>query len=66
MATRKVQTGLRLEETLYEKVVLLSQREGRSLNNMTEYIIRSWIENYEQDHGQLIQPIEGQLSVQDL
>ena len=66
MATAKIQTGLRLEESLYDKVLMLAKREGRSLNNMTEYIIRSWIENYEQDHGQLIQPIEGQLSVQDL
>ena len=66
MATAKIQTGLRLEESLYDKVLMLAKREGRSLNNMTEYIIRSWVENYEQDHGLLVPPIEGQLSVRDL
>ena len=34
MATSKIQTGLRLEETLYCKVKSLSEQEGRSINNL--------------------------------
>lgn len=66
MATPKIQTGLRVEQDLYDKLLILAKREGRSLNNMTEYIIRSWIENYERDRGHIHPPIDGQLSVQDL
>jgi len=66
VATAKVQTGLRLDEKTWEKLNILAKREGRSLNNMTEYIIKRFIEDYESDHGSIAPPIEGQLSVQDL
>lgn len=66
MAAAKIQTGLRLDEKTWEKLNILSKREGRSLNNMTEYIIKRFIEDYENDHGNIAPPIDGQLSVQDL
>ena len=44
----KVQTGLRLEEDLYEKVKALAEKEGRSINNLCEYIIRQYIQQQEQ------------------
>lgn len=53
MAAIKIQTGLRLEESLYEKVKTLSLKEGRSLNNLAEYIIRQYIEDYENQNGPL-------------
>ncbi len=56
MAVSKIQTGLRLEEGLYEKVKTLADMEGRSLNNLAEYIIRRYISDYEADHGPLIPP----------
>lgn len=66
MATAKIQTGLRLEESVWEKLNVLARIEGRSLNNMTEYIVKRFIEDYEREHGRIGTPIEGQLSVQDL
>lgn len=66
MATAKIQTGLRLDEKTWEKLNIISKREGRSLNNMTEYIIKRFIEDYESNHGNIALPIDGQLSVQDL
>lgn len=54
MAVSKVQTGLRLEESLYEKVVALSKIEGRSLNNLVEYITRRYVEDYEAQNGPLL------------
>lgn len=56
MAAAKVQTGLRLDEELYEKVKILSDKEGRSINNLAEYIIRLYVSAYEQKNGPLSQP----------
>lgn len=56
MATAKVQTGLRLEETLYEKLKVLSEREQRSLNNLVEFIVRQYVAEYEAKNGTISQP----------
>ncbi len=53
MGVSKIQTGLRLEESLYEKLRTLSKLEGRSLNNLVEYIARRFVEDYEAQHGPL-------------
>ena len=53
MATSKVQTGLRLEEELYEKLKILSEKEGRSLNNLMEFIARQYVAEYEAKNGRL-------------
>lgn len=51
MATTKIQTGLRLDEEVYEKLKTLSNQEGRSLNNLAEYIIRRYLAEYEAQNG---------------
>ena len=56
MAKIKIQTGLRLDEDLYEKVKALADLEGRSLNNLVEYVVRGYIAEYETNHGPLAQP----------
>lgn len=53
MATAKIQTGLRLDEELYEKLKTLSNIEGRSLNNLVEYIARRFVTEYEAQNGPL-------------
>lgn len=53
MAMAKIQTGLRLEEELYEKLKTLSKAEGRSLNNLIEFITRKYVADYEAQHGPL-------------
>lgn len=53
MATSKIQTGLRLEEGLYEKLKILSEMEGRSLNNLVEFIVRRYVAEYEMQNGPL-------------
>ncbi len=55
MATAKIQTGLRLEEGTYEKLKTLSNLEGRSLNNLVEYIIRQYLSDYEAKNGPIAQ-----------
>lgn len=55
MAKIKIQTGLRLDEDLYAKVKELAEIEGRSLNNLVEFIVKTYITEYERDHGSLPQ-----------
>lgn len=43
MATTKIQTGLRLNEALYERLKLLAEQEGRSLNNLIEYVLQQYV-----------------------
>lgn len=56
MATSKIQTGLRLEESLYRKMLILANLEGRSLNNLMEFIARQYVADYEETHGPLPLP----------
>lgn len=53
MAVVKIQTGLRIDETTYGKLKTLSQQEGRTLNNLVEYIIRQYLDAYEKEYGAL-------------
>lgn len=51
MATNKIQTGLRINESLYTKVRYVSAKEQRSLNNLIEHILQQFIDRYECEHG---------------
>lgn len=51
MATNKVQTGLRLNEPLYEKIRSISSMEKRSLNNLIEFVLQRYVEDYEKKNG---------------
>lgn len=51
MAISKIQTGLRIDEITYGKLKTLSENENRSLNNLAEYIIKSYIADYEAKNG---------------
>ena len=51
MATNKIQTGLRLNESLYDKAKVLSLKEQRSLNNFIEYVVQKYVDDYEKENG---------------
>ncbi len=51
MAVSKIQTGLRIDETTYGKLKTISESENRSLNNLVEYIIKSYLSDYEKRNG---------------
>jgi len=51
VAVIKIQTGLRIDEKTYGKLKTLSQQEGRTLNNLVEFIIRQYLSDYEKEHG---------------
>ena len=56
MATNKIQTGLRLNETIYDKLKVLSDRENRSLNNLIEHILQLHLDDYERTNGAIVLP----------
>lgn len=56
MATSKIQTGLRLDEQLYEKLKALAESDGRSLNNLIEHILRRYVADYETQQGAILLP----------
>ena len=58
MATNKVQTGLRLNEPLYDKIRTISSLEKRSLNNMIEFVLQKYVEDYEKINGPVPLPDE--------
>ena len=47
----KVQTGLRLEETTWQKISYISKKNKRSLNSQIEYLVENYIKKYEQQNG---------------
>lgn len=51
MAVNKIQTGLRINETTYAKLKTLSESENRSLNNLVEYIIQKYLNDFEKNNG---------------
>lgn len=53
MAISKIQTGLRIDETTYGKLKTLSESENRSLNNLVEYILKSYLSEYEKSNGSI-------------
>lgn len=59
MAVIKIQTGLRLDETTYNKLKFLAIIDNRSINNFVEYIIKKYLTEYESEHGVIpLQPEE--------
>ena len=54
MAVFRVQTGLRLDEPTYNRLSALAKIENRSLNNLAEYIIIKYLDDYESQNGNLL------------
>jgi len=51
MGTSKVQTGLRLEESVLQKITYIAKKQRRSLNAEIELAVDRAIEDFEKDNG---------------
>ena len=51
MAIKKVQTGLRLEETALQKITFIAKKRKRSINAEVELSVEKTIEEFEAEHG---------------
>ncbi|MBE5804328.1 MAG: Arc family DNA-binding protein [Clostridiales bacterium] len=54
MAGNRLQTVLRIDEEVYEKIRILAARDRRSINNMIEGILQQYVENCEQQTGTIL------------
>lgn len=43
--------GLRMEDELYLKLKYLASKDSRSYNQEAVYILKSYVEKYESEHG---------------
>ena len=46
----KLATQLRLDETIYEKIRIIAQKELRSINSQMEYFILKGVEDFEKEN----------------
>lgn len=53
MAVSKIQTGLRINEETYAKLKTLSAKENRSINNLVEYIVQKYLDDFEKTNGSI-------------
>ena len=51
MALYKVQTSLRLDPEVLDKITAIARLEERSTNAQYEYIIKEYIKKYEAENG---------------
>lgn len=59
MAITKIQTGLRLDEITYSKLKFLAECDGRSLNNLVEFVLKRYLADYEDQNGEVpVPPLE--------
>ena len=42
--SNKIQTGLRIDEDMYNKLKAIAEKEKRSINNLVEYILQKYLD----------------------
>lgn len=57
MPTQKVQTGIRFQGELLDKISYIAKQNHRSFNAQMEYLADECVKQYEKEHGPI--PTEG-------
>ncbi len=50
----RIATQIRVNESVYQKVKVIAQRESRNTNSQIEYYLKKGVEAYEAEHGEII------------
>ncbi len=53
MSTNKIQTGIRFEEELLDKIAYVARQNKRSLNAQLEYLAQVCVNEYEKENGEI-------------
>lgn len=56
MATDKKPIAAYVDETIKKKAAMIAKREGRTLSNYFGFIITKLVQDYEQEHGEIVIP----------
>lgn len=51
MATNKIQTGIRFEIDLLDKITYIAKQNKRSFNAQMEYLAEQCVKEYEKENG---------------
>ena len=51
MATNKIQTGIRFETDLLDKITYIAKQNKRSFNAQMEYLAEQCVKEYEKENG---------------
>lgn len=51
MPSHKIQTGIRFEEELLNKIAYIAKKNKRSLNAQLEFLAQQCVDAYEAEHG---------------
>lgn len=54
MTTEKRQFTLRVQEAIFDKISVISDREKRSIALQIEYVLERFITDYEREHGPIM------------
>lgn len=54
MKMDKIQTGIRFEKEMLDKMTIISKYNRRSLTAQVEYLAQGCIDEYEKEHGEII------------
>ena len=58
MASLKRVFTLRLNDEVFDKIEVLANEQHRSMTNLIEYILLSYLAQHESEHGEVIVPKE--------
>ena len=56
MANKKIQTGIRFEFDLLDKITYIAKQNKRSFNAQMEYLAEQCVKEYEKENGPLQLP----------
>ena len=56
MATNKIQTGIRFEFDLLDKITYIAKQNKRSFNAQMEYLAEQCVKEYEKENGPIQLP----------
>lgn len=56
MATNKRVFTLRLRDEMFDKIEALADAEHRSMTNFIEFVLLRYLNEYEEEHGEIRKP----------
>ena len=53
MIKDKIQTGIRFEQELLNKISFIAKQNKRSLNAQLEFLVQKCVDKFEDEHGEI-------------
>ena len=53
MIKDKIQTGIRFEQNMLNKIAFIAKQNKRSLNAQLEFLVQKCVDKFEDEHGEI-------------